>query len=183
MSNKSDKLSVFISLILRHKPEVIGIEMDRFGYASVMRLILGIKNSGRAIDFEMLKEIVSSDEKGRYSFNEDMTKIRANQGHSINVEVPLRELEPPTFLYHGTSIESIDSIVSDGMISSMNRLHVHLSDNTELAIKVGARHGKPVVLIIKAKEMYYNNYKFYMSENDVWLADSIPLKYVINIKE
>lgn len=177
MSNKNDKLSVFISLILRHKPEVINIELDEYGYASVDELIQGINKSGKAINFEILEDIVRTDNKNRYSFNENKTKIRANQGHSINVNVGLKECKPPNILYHGTSDRFLDSINKEGL-KSMSRLYVHLSDDIETAIKVGKRHGNPIVLKIKSNEMYENGYKFFLSENGIWLTEYIPNLFI-----
>lgn len=177
MGNKNDKLSIFISLILRHRPDVINITLDKHGYADVNELINGINYSGRSITLEVLKEIVQTDKKGRYSFNSDYTKIRANQGHSINVDVELLECVPPKYLYHGTSRECLDSILKKG-IKKINRLYVHLSDNKDTAIQVGRRHGKPVVLKVSAKQMFLNGYKFYISENKIWLTDFVPSKYI-----
>lgn len=177
MSNKNNKLSVFISLILRHRPEVINISLDKYGYANVDELIKGVNNSGKKLTREILEDIVKTDNKNRYSFNEDKTKIRANQGHSINVDVGLKMAIPPEILYHGTAEKSLNYILLDG-IKKMNRLYVHLSDNLETAEKVGSRHGKPVVLIIDAKKMVEDGYNFYLSDNNVWLTDFVPKKYI-----
>ena len=173
-----DKLSIFISLILRHKPEEIGITLDEHGWANVEELITGINKAGRKIDMEILEEIVRTDNKKRYSFNEDKTLIRANQGHSIPVDVELKEAIPPKILYHGTASRFIDSIKQQG-IKPMSRLYVHLSDNVGTAIKVGSRHGKYSVLIIDTEKMYNDGIKFYLSENNVWLTKYIDWKYVI----
>lgn len=178
MSNKNDKLSVFISLILRHKPEAANIQLDEFGYANVDELIKGVNETGRRMNLNILKEIVSDDKKGRYSFNESFTLIRANQGHSINVKVPLQKLEPPHFLYHGTAERFLDSILSSG-VKKMNRLYVHLSDNLDTAKQVGKRHGKPVILTVDAEKMYKNGYHFYLSENKVWLTEFVPNEYLM----
>lgn len=177
MSNKNDKLSVFISLILRHKPEVINIELNEFGYADVNELIKGVNESGRYLDLDILKDIVATDKKGRYSFNNDYTKIRANQGHSIDVKVDLDELRPPQYLYHGTSVENINNILNDG-IKRMSRLYVHLSDNTNTALQVGKRHGTPILLKINTERMYEDGYKFYLSKNKVWLTEFVPNNYI-----
>lgn len=177
MSNKNDKLSVFISLILRHKPEVINIKLDEYGYADVDELIKGINESGRNICLEVLKDIVDTDKKGRYSFNDDFTKIRANQGHSVNVNVQMKELNPPQFLYHGTSDKNINNILNIG-IKKMNRLHVHLSNDFETALQVGRRHGNPVILKVNTGKMSKDGYKFYLSENGVWLTDYVPNFYI-----
>ncbi|MGI4915687.1 RNA 2'-phosphotransferase [Clostridioides difficile] len=175
--SKKDKLSIFISLILRHKPETIGIKLDDYGYADVNELIEKINNTGRNINIEILAQIVKEDNKQRYSFNEDRSKIRANQGHSINVNVELRELEPPRFLYHGTATRFLDNIKKEGIISK-SRLYIHLSNDIDTAVQVGKRHGIPIVLKINAGKMYENDYKFYLSENNIWLCEYIPFKYV-----
>ncbi|HCQ6142668.1 TPA: RNA 2'-phosphotransferase [Clostridioides difficile] len=175
--SKKDKLSIFISLILRHKPEIIGIKLDEYGYADVNELIEKINNAGRNINIEILEQIVKEDNKQRYSFNEDRSKIRANQGHSINIDVELKELEPPEYLYHGTATRFLDNIKNEGIIKQ-SRLYVHLSRDIDTAIKVGKRHGTPVILKINTGKMYENGYKFYLSENNVWLCEYIPFKYV-----
>ena len=143
--------SKFISLILRHKPEVIGITLDEHGWANVDELIAGISKT-QPIDMAMLEQIVAEDEKQRYSFNDDHTLIRANQGHSIPVDVELEEKEPPEFLYHGTGEKYVASIEAQGLIPK-SRLYVHLSSDVDTARRVGQRHGKPVVYIVKSGEM------------------------------
>lgn len=175
-----DKLSIFISLILRHKPKEIGITIDEHGWAMVEDLINGINNSGRRIDMKILEEIVRTDNKQRYSFNEDKTKIRANQGHSVPVNIEFMELEPPNVLYHGTATKAIEGIKQQG-IKSMSRLYVHLSKDFETAKQVGERHGKCVVLVINAKRMYEDGIKFYLSENGVWLTEYVDPKYILSI--
>ena len=165
-----------MSLILRHKPEVIGISLDEHGWANVDELITGIAKTN---DFNMdiLEEIVRTDEKQRYSFNEDKTLIRANQGHSIPVDVELDEVEPPEALWHGTSEKYVASIDVQGLIPK-SRLYVHLSKDSDTASKVGSRHGKPVLYIVKAGEMYKDGYKFFLSKNGVWLTKEVPVKYL-----
>lgn len=174
--SKKDKLSVFISLVLRHKPDAAGIQLDEHGWANVEELISGINSTGRKIDMKILEEIVASDEKGRYSFNEDMSLIRANQGHSIPVDVELREQEPPEFLYHGTAERFLENIQAEGL-KPMSRLYVHLSKDKETAIKVGKRHGKPVILQVHSGELFRDGNKFYLSENGIWLIQSVPTRY------
>ncbi len=172
------RTSVFISLILRHQPEVIGISLDRHGWANVRELIDGINKSGKySIDMPTLEEIVRTDNKQRYSFNEDKTKIRANQGHSINVDVELKEAVPPEILYHGTGEKYVDSINKEG-IKPKSRLYVHLSKDIDTAIKVGSRHGKPVVYNVFAGEMHRQGYQFYLSENGVWLTGIVTANFI-----
>ena len=170
--------SKFISLILRHKPETIGISLDEHGWADVQALIEGINASGNHhLDVDLLEEIVRTDEKQRYSFNEDHTRIRANQGHSIPVDVELEEKTPPAVLYHGTGEKYVSSIDQEGLISK-SRLYVHLSSDVETAKKVGSRHGKPVIYIIDCASMAADGYKFYLSANNVWLTKEVPAKYL-----
>lgn len=173
------KISKYISLILRHKPETIGIELDAHGWADVDALLEGI---GRkyAIDREILEEIVKTDGKQRYSFNADGTKIRANQGHSIQVDVELAVAEPPETLYHGTAERFSASIQAKGLLLG-NRLYVHLSTNTETAEKVGKRHGKPVIYQVNAGQMHQDGYTFYLSANGVWLTRAVPTQYLKRI--
>ena len=172
--------SKFISLILRHKPEEIGISLDEHGWANVDELINGIAKT-RNFNMEQLEEIVRTDEKQRYSFNEDKTLIRANQGHSIPVDVELDEKEPPEFLWHGTGEKYITSIRNQGLIPK-SRLYVHLSGDIEIAIKVGSRHGKVVVLKVKAQQMYKDGFKFFVSKNGVWLIKEVPIKYIEEVE-
>ena len=168
--------SKYISLILRHKPETIGITLDEHGWADVGELISGIAKTHK-MNMDILEEIVSTDEKQRYSFNEDKSKIRANQGHSIQVDVELEEMRPPEILWHGTGEKFTGSIDEQGLIPK-SRLYVHLSKDEETAFKVGTRHGKPVLYIVKAKEMFKDGYKFYLSKNGVWLTKEVPVKYL-----
>ena len=168
--------SRFISLILRHKPETIGITLDEHGWANVDELITGISRT-HPLTKELLDEIVRTDEKQRYSYNEDKTLIRANQGHSIPVDVELPELEPPAILYHGTGRKYTESIDHQGLIPK-SRLYVHLSMDRDTAVKVGRRHGEPVVYTIQAATMYRDGYSFYRSVNGVWLTKTVPTKYL-----
>ena len=167
----------FISLILRHHPETIGISLDEHGWANVEELLRGINNSGRKIDMKLLEEIVRTNKKQRYSFNEDKTLIRANQGHSIPVDVELEEAGPPEELYHGTASSFLDAIMQEGL-KPMSRLYVHLSSDIETAKVVGARHGRPVILKINTSKMQEDGMKFYLSKNGVWLTKNIPTKYI-----
>lgn len=174
MSN--DSMSKFISLILRHHPEAAYIELDEHGWAEVDKLIEGIRRTGKRIDRELLEEIVRTDNKQRYSFNEDKTYIRANQGHSVPVDVGLKEQEPPVFLYHGTAAGFLASIEREGL-KPMGRLYVHLSKDVETAVNVGKRHGKTVVLKIHSGDMYRDGQAFYLSENGVWLTKKVVPEY------
>ena len=170
------KTSKYISLILRHKPETIGITLDKNGWANVKDLIKGV-NKTHKLDMEILEEIVATDDKQRYSFNEDKTMIRANQGHSIDVDVELEEVKPPEYLWHGTGTKCVESIRKTGLIPK-SRLYVHMSESYMTAMDTGARHGKPMVFCIKAVDMYNNGYKFYKSKNGVWLTKFVPVEYL-----
>ena len=155
------KTGKFLSLILRHKPEVIGISLDEHGWADVSELIARIKKN-RSFDKNMLEEIVRTDNKQRFSFNPDHTKIRANQGHSIPVDVELKEQNPPEILYHGTGTKNVSSILQKGLLPQ-SRLYVHLSKDAATARTVGSRHGKPVIFIVLAGEMHRDGYPFFLS--------------------
>lgn len=173
-----NRVSKYISLILRHKPEVAGISLDEHGWANTDELIAGVKNKFPKFSKTHLYMIVETDEKKRYSFNENYSKIRANQGHSVNVDVELAEVEPPDKLFHGTATKYEESIDKNGLIPK-SRLYVHLSSDRETAIKVGIRHGKPVYYTVLAKCMFMDGYEFYRSENGVWLTKEVPAKYLV----
>lgn len=180
--SKKDKLSVFISLVLRHKPEAAGVTLTKDGYANVEDLIKGTIASGREIDLNILKEIVAKDKKGRYSFKNGFELIRANQGHSLDyVEIDMEEKEPPMYLYHGTAEKSLNNILKVGLVK-MKRKKVHLSEDLDTARQVGSRHGEPVILQVSAQAMYNNGHKFLISENGVWQVNSVPTKYLKVLK-
>ncbi|MDF1698029.1 MAG: RNA 2'-phosphotransferase [Saprospiraceae bacterium] len=169
--------SKFLSLILRHKPQTIGLTLDKNGWANVEELIEKAKTKKLFYTLEVLEEVVEQNNKKRFTFNEDKTKIRANQGHSLNVDMEFKPIAPPSTLYHGTSIRNIDSIRSTG-IEKRNRQHVHLSHEESTAVNVGSRHGKPIVLHIDAAQMHEDGFHFYLSKNGVWLTDYIDPKYI-----
>lgn len=177
MSTDYRDTSKYIALILRHKPETIGIKLDEHGWADVSELIAGVSKT-HPLDMELLEKIVSEDEKQRYSFNEEKTLIRANQGHSVPVDVELAETEPPEVLYHGTGEKYVSSIDAQGLIAK-SRLYVHLSKDVETALHVGQRHGKPVIYEVKSGEMNRDGFKFYLSVNGVWLTKVVPIKYLV----
>ena len=177
MPIKQSDTSKYIALILRHKPETIGIKLDEHGWADVSELIAGVSKT-HPLDMELLEKIVSEDEKQRYSFNEEKTLIRANQGHSVPVDVELAETEPPEVLYHGTGEKYVSSIDAQGLIAK-SRLYVHLSKDVETALNVGQRHGKPVIYEVKSGEMNRDGFKFYLSVNGVWLTKVVPIKYLV----
>ena len=170
-------ISRYISLILRHKPEVIGITLDEHGWADVDALIRGIRKTQEpSFSRELLDEIVRTDSKQRYAYNEDHTLIRASQGHSIPVDVVLMQAMPPELLWHGTGEKYTASIEKIGLITK-SRLYVHLSKDMDTAIAVGKRHGKPVVYQVSAGRMARAGYAFYLSANGVWLTKEVPTEF------
>lgn len=176
------RLSRFLSLILRHNPGAIGIEIEKIGgWADVNALMDGINAKGKfRVDRPLLEKIVATDSKGRYSFNADGTKIRANQGHSIDVVIEMEHRRPPEFLYHGTAWRFMPSIKAKGLLPG-SRNYVHLSPDYETAVKVGFRHSKPeapVVLIIQAVQMAEEGYDFMISDNGVWQISHVPSQYI-----
>lgn len=171
------RIGKYICLILRHKPEIIGIELDKNGWANIDELINGVKKKYPDFNMEKLEYIVNTDNKQRYSLSDDKSKIRARQGHSIDVDVELKELTPPELLYHGTAERFLESIMKEGLVPK-SRLYVHLSKDVETAEKVGKRHGKPAVLKIETGKMAEDGFKFYLSENGVWLTKAVPPKYL-----
>ena len=168
--------SKYISLILRHKPEVLGITLDEHGWADVRDLIEGVSRT-RPLTMDELEEIVRTDGKQRYSFNGDHTLIRANQGHSVPVDVELRQTDPPDVLYHGTGEKTVPSILREGLVP-MSQLYVHLSADPQTAKKVGARHGKPVVFRVDTGKMRADRIPFFLSVNGVWLTKQVPVQYL-----
>lgn len=172
------KLGRFLSLVLRHNPDAAGIALDAHGWADVEALLAGVCRTGRHIDMETLERIVRENNKQRYSFNEDHTKIRANQGHSLQVDVELTAAEPPEYLYHGTAARFLPAIQREG-IRKMGRQYVHLSGDFQTAIEVGRRHGKPIVITVSAGIMARDGMVFYRAENGVWLCEFVAPKYFI----
>jgi putative RNA 2'-phosphotransferase len=169
--------SKFLSLVLRHKPEEIGVTMDANGWVSVDELIEKCNTNKVSLDFDTLEEIVITSDKQRFAFNDECTKIRANQGHTVNVDLEFTATKPIEFLYHGTVVKYLDGIKSNGL-QKMQRLHVHLSKDLETAIKVGSRRGNPIILKIHALKMYEKGYEFYLSKNGVWLCDHVPTEFI-----
>lgn len=170
--------SKFLSLILRHRPELIEIELDDQGWVNVDILLRQLKEHKKEYDLAILQEVVENNNKKRFAFNEDQTKIRANQGHSVQVNLGYEVAIPPELLYHGTATRFLDSIQKTGL-DKRNRHHVHLSADKDTAISVGSRHGKVVILQIKARAMRAAGFKFYLSDNGVWLTNDIPVEYII----
>ena len=177
-SNSDVKLGRFLSLVLRHDPHAAGITLDEHGWADVNELLAGVNRTGRKIDRVTLERIVRENNKQRYSFNGDGTKIRANQGHSLQVDVELKAAQPPKYLYHGTASRFLPAIQAEG-IRKMSRQDVPLSGDFETAMAVGRRHGIPVVVTIDAAAMARDGVSFYRAENGVWLCGHVEPKYFV----
>ena len=171
-------VSKYLSFVLRHAPESIGLVLDSEGWASIEELIALAARHGRALSQQAIETVVATNEKKRFALSGDGTMIRAVQGHSTpSVAIQFEEKVPPAVLYHGTATRFVPSIQQQGLLPG-NRQHVHLSDNAQTAVSVGQRHGKPVVLSVAAKELHANGGKFYLSENNVWLAEQVPAAYI-----
>ncbi len=177
MKTNHKHISKFLSLILRHNPDKIGLQLDQNGWADVSELLAKAQQQIPKLDIDLLKEVVENNDKKRFAFNEDVTKIRANQGHSIHINLGYQSKQPPEFLYHGTVSKFMDAIREKGLLK-MNRHHVHLSEERETATKVGARRGKPIILTIRSGEMFRNQIDFFQSENGVWLTDHVLPQYI-----
>lgn len=173
------QISKYLSLILRHKPHVIDITLDKNGWADVDKLIAGVSKKYE-FNMEILEDIVATDSKGRYIFNADKTKIRASQGHSVSVDVELNEWIPRSVLFHGTGIKSVEKIEIEGL-RKMSRLYVHMTNDFEMAVNTGMRHGTPVVYEINTARMHLDGYKFYVSANGVYLTEEVPAKYLTRV--
>lgn len=170
-------LSKFLSYVLRHRPDSIGLTLDVQGWAGIDELIGLANRHGHTFDYSHLFTVVSHNDKQRFCFSEDGLKIRANQGHSFTVDLALTAKQPPEVLYHGTATRFLTAILAEGL-KSQGRQQVHLSHEKATAIRVGQRHGKPVVLEVAAAIMQLQGYVFYLSDNQVWLTDSVPAKYL-----
>lgn len=170
--------SKFLSLVLRHQPDLLGLTLQPGGWVRVHDLLKAAESHGQAISVSTLKEIVRISEKQRFSFSPDGTLIRANQGHSTSVDLALDASKPPSTLFHGTAARFIEAIRAEGL-RRMKRHHVHLSSDLETATRVGARHGTPIVLSIDAGTMSADGLLFYVSSNGVWLTDAVPPSYII----
>jgi putative RNA 2'-phosphotransferase len=171
------KISKFLSLILRHQPEKINLVLDGNGWADVCELLEKSAKAGNVFTREELVEVVATNDKKRFSFDETKTKIRASQGHSIAVEIGFEERIPPSVLYHGTAERNLDSILEKGL-EKRARHHVHLSSEMKTARSVGSRYGKPMILQIDAARMAAEGHKFYISANEVWLVDKVAPEFL-----
>lgn len=170
-------ISKFLSLVLRHQPETIDIQLDQNGWTNVKDLIEKANNYGIKFDREILNHIVATNPKKRFAYNDTFDKIRASQGHSVEIELGYTNQKPPEILFHGTAEKFVQSILDTGLEKG-NRQQVHLSADVETAIKVGQRHGKPFVFKVVAEKMYNDNFEFFISDNGIWLTDNVPTKYL-----
>ncbi|WP_175017402.1 RNA 2'-phosphotransferase [Rasiella rasia] len=170
-------ISKFLSLVLRHKPETIGVQLDQNGWVDINELIEKSNKYGIKFNRETLNHIVATNSKKRFAINNKLDKIRASQGHSIEIELGYTSQKPPRTLFHGTSEKSVQSILKKGL-KRQNRQHVHLSSDIETAKKVGQRHGKPYIFKVFAEQMFNDNLEFFISENGVWLTENVPEKYL-----
>ena len=178
---KSDqKISKRLSFVLRHKPESVGLQLDPQGWVPVMELLDALGAHGMRFSRAKLERIVKENDKKRFTFSADGKRIRAAQGHSVEIDLDLREATPPTHLYHGTSEKFLASISEQGLLPG-GRHHVHLSQTRATAFNVGSRRGKPVVLEVQAKQMKTDGYTFYLSDNGVWLTDTVPAAYLTKL--
>jgi len=177
MTSRAIRISKFLSLVLRHQPDKIGLALDEAGWTSVEKLMEASRRHGIEFTLEELRSVVANNDKKRFSLSEDGFQIRANQGHSIEVELGYEPAQPPETLFHGTAERFLNSIREKGLIKG-RRHHVHLSADFETATKVGQRHGKPVVLQVKSGKMQQDGYSFYISANGVWLTEHVPVPYL-----
>lgn len=178
MNQPAIQISKFLSLVLRHEPEKIGLTLDAAGWVSVDDLLAACRANGKAISLEELQDVVASNDKQRFSFSDDGSLIRANQGHSVEVELGYEAAIPPASLFHGTAERFLASIQEQGLLKG-KRHHVHLSADIETATKVGQRHGKPTVLQVDSGKMHQDGFIFYFSTNGVWLTEHVPVPYLM----
>jgi putative RNA 2'-phosphotransferase len=171
------RISKYLALHLRHQPERLGLELEPGGWVEVDVLLDACARDGFPLTRDELAEVVRENDKQRFSFDETGTRIRANQGHSTEVDLQLEPATPPDVLYHGTATQTLEDVLREGA-KRMSRHHVHLSRTPEEARKVGARHGKPVVLVVDAATMHRDGFLFYQAANGVWLTDHVPARYL-----
>ncbi len=174
---REKKISKFLSLVLRHHPDLIGINLDEQGWTDVEVLLANANRQGTSFSEAELKKVVAQSDKQRFALSEDGLRIRANQGHSVSVDLGYTPETPPDVLYHGTIVAFLPAIGKEGLLKG-KRHHVHLSPDEATALKVGARRGRPVILKIDAAKMILAGIEFYQSTNGVWLTDHVPAEYL-----
>ena len=174
---ETTKASKLLSLILRHEPERVGLKLDEAGWVGVDELLKAVNRHGDPLTLEQLNHVVATNSKKCFAFSEDGRRIRANQGHSVDVDLQYPPQTPPEILYHGTASRFLDGIRKDGL-KKMDRHDVHLSAETKVTLQVGGRHGKPVLLTIRAGDMHRAGHVFRCSANGVWLVDSVPPEFI-----
>jgi len=177
MEKKTLNISKYLSYILRHNPGDIGLELDQAGWANMPELISKANDKGKALSDELIQLVVETCDKQRFAISSCGQLIRANQGHSIEIDLGLPPKEPPALLYHGTAEKFIDSIEEEGL-TQRQRHHVHLTENINTAQSVGSRYGKPILLSIDTLAMAKAGLQFFQSANGVWLTDEVPPKYL-----
>ncbi|MGJ8682193.1 RNA 2'-phosphotransferase [Paraglaciecola sp.] len=178
-SKEIKKASKFLSFILRHCPEDIGLELDNNGWADTSEII-DKSSSQITLTKELIEEVVLTSDKQRFKLSDDGLRIRANQGHSINVNLDLTPSQPPEELYHGTASRFVKSITEEGLKAGQ-RQHVHLSTDIDTAKSVGQRYGKPVILKVDSKSMFKQGFTFYLSDNNVWLTEHVPAEFLTEL--
>jgi putative RNA 2'-phosphotransferase len=171
------RVSKSLSYVLRHRPDSIGLTLRDGGWVAVDDLLAAFKRSGKLLSRELLNVVVAENDKQRFEFSEDRSRIRARQGHSAKVELGYEPATPPDVLYHGTATKNLDSIFHSGLVKG-RRHHVHMSTNRETMLQVAMRHGRPVVLAIDAKQMFADGHEFFVSGNHVWLTEHVPPEYI-----
>ena len=180
MDRRLVTISKFLAKHLRHAPDALGLTLQAGGWVSVDELLTASKRTGFPISYDELIDCVETNDKKRFSFDDSGDLIRANQGHSVEVDLQLEEKQPPDVLYHGTVERFLASIMAEGLKKG-KRHHVHLSKDVETARKVGARRGKPIVLQVDAGKMHVAGFKFFLSVNGVWLTDSVPAVFLVRL--
>jgi putative RNA 2'-phosphotransferase len=178
MNDNLTRKSKFLSLVLRHQPDKAGLSLDEAGWVAVSELLDGCRRAGHAITPDQLREIVRTSDKQRFALSDDGLRIRANQGHSVEVELGYEPAAPPEVLYHGTADRFADSIRAQGLVKG-NRHHVHLSERIDTASAVGQRHGKLLLLHVRSGDMHRAGISFYKTPNGVWLTDSVPTEFLV----
>ena len=182
MNQRLTKISKFLSKHLRHQPQEIGIKLALGGWVEVEELLTACARNQFLITREELEMVVKTSDKKRFSFDDTGTLIRANQGHSVEIDLQLLPIQPPDILYHGTAEKFVDDIMKTGL-HKMSRHHVHLSADITTAKMVGMRHGKPVIFQVNTGKMFIDGYVFYCADNGVWLVDSVPPEYLFQIPD